>query len=514
MKFGERVVKARVAILIIAFLLLIPSVIARNQVRINYDMLTYLPSSMETMKGQKLLQKDFGKGGFSLIVVENTKSDDVARIASDIKKIKHVASVVNLEEVIDPTVPVSMYPKEIRENLHKQNATMIAVFFDTDTSAEPTINAIGKIRKVVTKDCYVSGMSAMVTDLKNLCEEEEAKYVAVAVIVALAVMMLLLDSYVAPILFLITIAMAILYNMGTNIMFGEISYITEAIAAVLQLAVTMDYSIFLWHSYVENLQKYDDNKQAMAAAVNNTLTSVTGSSITTIAGFLALCAMSYTMGRDLGLVMAKGCVLGVLVSVTVLPAMLLQFSKVLLKTRHRTLLPDMTKISEKLTTRYAIYLVIFAILVIPAVIGYKNENISYDFTKTIGSAKSLPAEKVQFITANEKLKKDFNIETTHMIIADSSLSQKKGYEMSKKIQDLPGVESVIGLDAITGSSLPRDVLPDEITNNFQAKGHQLILVNSSYKISTDKCNDQIDKIDSIIASYDKSAKLIGEGPAT
>ncbi|MDD6155368.1 MAG: MMPL family transporter [Eubacteriales bacterium] len=514
MKIGKPVVKCRYIILIVSLILLIPSVIGMRATRVNYDMLTYLPEDMETMKGQKLLQKDFGKGAFSLIVVENMKSEQIEKTASDIKKIDHVESVINLEKVIDPNVPISMYPEQVRKNFHKQGATILAVFFDTDTSAEPTINAITQIRNTVSKNCYVSGMSALVTDLKAMCEAEEAKYVGVAVLLALAAMMLLLDSYVVPFIFLLSIGVAILFNMGSNIIFGEISYITKAIAAVLQLAVTMDYSIFLWHSYTENLEKYDNRNDAMAAAIDNTLVSVTGSSVTTIAGFLALCAMSYTMGKDLGLVMAKGCLLGVIVSVTVLPSMILLMHKVLMRTRHKALLPDVSIIADKILNHYVIYLIIFAVLLVPAIIGYNNENVIYDFSKTVGSAKTLPADQTRFLTANEKLRKDFNIETTHMIIADADLSAKDGAVMSKDIEDVDGVQTVLGIDALTGGTIPREILPQELTDSLIAKGHQLIMVNSSYKVSTDECNKQIDKINQIVAKYDKTAKVIGEGPAT
>ena len=514
MKIGKPVVKCRYIILIVSLILLIPSVIGMRATRVNYDMLTYLPEDMETMKGQNLLQKDFGKGAFSLIVVENMKSEQIEKTASDIKKIDHVESVINLEKVIDPNVPISMYPEQVRKNFHKQGATILAVFFDTDTSAEPTINAITQIRNTVSKNCYVSGMSALVTDLKAMCEAEEAKYVGVAVLLALAAMMLLLDSYVVPFIFLLSIGIAILFNMGSNIMFGEISYITKAIAAVLQLAVTMDYSIFLWHSYVENLDKYDNRYDAMAAAIDNTLVSVTGSSVTTIAGFLALCAMSYTMGKDLGLVMAKGCLLGVIVSVTVLPSMILLMHKVLMRTRHKTLLPNVSIIADKILNHYVIYLIIFAVLLVPAIIGYNNENVIYDFSKTVGSAKTLPADQTRFLTANEKLRKDFNIETTHMIIAGADLSAKDGADMSKDIEDVDGVQTVLGIDALTGGTIPREMLPQELTDSLIAKGHQLIMVNSSYKVSTDECNKQIDEINKIAAKYDKTAKVIGEGPAT
>ncbi|MDD5921575.1 MAG: MMPL family transporter [Eubacteriales bacterium] len=515
MGFGHKVVKSKFVILVISILLLIPSAVGAAKTRVNYDMLTYLPDSMETMKGQKMLSKEFGKGAFSIIVCENMKTGEMRSLRNKIADVKHVDSVLNMEDVIDPSVPMSVYPTEVQKAFKNKNASMMVVFFDSDTSAEPTLNAVSQIRHLCTKDCYVSGMSALVLDLKNMSEGQEAKYIAVAVILSLIAMMLLLDSYVVPIFFLVSIGFAILYNMGTNIFFGEISYITKAIAAVLQLGVTMDYSIFLWHSYTEQLDKGLDNDTAMAEAINATLVSVTGSSVTTIAGFLALCFMTYEMGRDLGLVMAKGCLLGVIVSVTVLPSMLLCFQKLVRRTRHRSLLPDMKKLADGLTKRYAIYIVIFAILIIPAVYGYNNKTVVYDFTKMItSSSKSLSKSDTQFLTANKKLKEDFGISTTHMIIADSNLSGTDGRDMSEAIEAVPGVRNVLGVDALLGPAIPRNMIPDTLEGQLITQKHQLILVNSSYAVSTDQCNQQIDRINRIVHKYDKSATVIGEGPAT
>ena len=514
MGFGSKVVKARYVILVIGLLLLVPSFFGMQATKINYDMLTYLPDSIETMKGQDMLLHDFGKGGFSIVVTENMKTDEVSHLKSEIGKVDHVDSVLNLQEVLNPAVPQSMYPEKVRENLKNPNASMIVVFFDTSTSSEESMNAVAQIRKLSTKDCFVSGMTAMVLDLKNLCETEESKYILVAVLLSLAVMMLLLDSFVVPFIFLVSIGMAILYNLGTNIVFGEISYVTKAIAAVLQLGVTMDYSIFLWHSYMEHLDRGLSRKEAMGQAIDATLVSVTGSSITTVAGFLALCFMTYKMGMDLGLVMAKGCVFGVICSVTVLPSMILIFSGVLEKTRHRSLIPDCSKIAHGLTSRYGIYLVIFGLVFLPAIYGYMHENVTYDFTDMMGHDSGLKASQIQFMTANDKLEKDFDIGTTHMIIADRNLAPKDGRAMSEKLEDLSGVKNVLGVDALTGTAIPREFLPDQVTKSLYAKDHQLILVNSAYKVSTDNCNTQIDQINRVVHQYDKSAKVIGEGPAT
>ena len=513
MKLGEKVVKYRTLILLISLFLLIPATIGYLSTGINYDMLSYLPKDMETMKGQDLLLKEFGKGGFSIVVTENMSKKDVAGVVSEYKKIKHVDSVLDLNKVINPSVPRSMYPELIRKHFDNKKASMIVVFFNTSTSDSGSLEAIKEIRSVSTKNCYVSGMTACIQDLKSLCEGEELKYVVIAVILSLLAMMVLLDSYVAPVIFLICIGMAILYNMGSNIFFGEISYITQAIAAVLQLGVTMDYSIFLWHSYMENMDEGEDDELAMSRAVNDTLVSVTGSSITTVAGFLALCFMTYTMGLDLGIVMAKGVILGVISSITILPSMLLFFRKILKKTRHRTLIPDTHNLAKGLTSRYGLYIIIFLLLAGPAIYGYEKNNVVYDFEKILNGRQGLSVQQAPFLEANKKLEEHFHIGTTHMIIADAELSGEKGSAMTKDIEKVPGVKNVLGADAFLGSALPKELLPNEIKNSLLSDKHQMIMVNSEYKVSTSKCNSQIDEINKITEKYDKSAKVIGEGPA-
>lgn len=515
MKFGKAVVKLRHAILVMALVLLIPSAIGMAKTHVNYDMLSYLPDDMESVKGQDLLMDEFHKGGFSILVLENMKTDDVTKLKKDIEKVDHVESIVNLQDVVNPSVPMSMYPKVVQDNINNKNATMLVTFYDTGISDEHTLNAVDQIRKMSSRDTYVAGMTSMVLDLKNIAETEEIKYVAVAVALSLLVMMLLLDSYVAPFLFLLSIGMAILYNMGSNIMFGEISYITKAIAAVLQLGVTMDYSIFLWHSYMEKLDDGMEPKPAMAEAINATLVSVTGSSVTTIAGFLALCFMTYKMGMDLGLVMAKGVVFGVVCSVTVLPVLILFFTRTLQKTRHKTLIPSADRLSHKLTSRYGIYILCFAILLIPALYGYAHTNTSYDLTKmVVGDGKDIDKEMVPFYTANKKLSKDFGINTSYIIIADSSLSAKDGRAMSEEIKDVKGVKSVLGVDGMMGSAIPRNMLPDELNSSMRSDKHQMILVNSKYRISTDEVNRQVTQVNSIVHKYDKNGSVIGEAPST
>lgn len=515
MKFGKAVVKLRHAILVIALILIIPSAIGMAKTHVNYDMLSYLPSDMESVKGQDLLMDEFHKGGFSILVLENMKTDDVTKLKKDIEKVDHVESIVNLQDVVNPSIPISMYPKVVQDNIDNKNATMLVTFYDTGISDEHTLNAVDQIRKMSNKDTYVAGMTSMVLDLKNIAETEEIKYVAVAVALSLLVMMLLLDSYVAPFLFLLSIGLAILYNMGSNIMFGEISYITKAIAAVLQLGVTMDYSIFLWHSYMEKLDDGIEPKPAMAEAINATLISVTGSSVTTIAGFLALCFMTYKMGMDLGLVMAKGVVFGVVCSVTVLPVMILFFTKTLQKTRHKTLIPSADRLSHKLTSRYGIYILCFGLLLAPALYGYAHTNTSYDLTKmVVGDGKDIDKEMVPFYTANKKLSKDFGINTSYIIIADANMSAKDGRAMSEEIKDVKGVKSVLGVDGMLGSAIPRNMLPDELNNSMRSDKHQMILVNSKYRISTDEVNRQVTQVNSIVHKYDKNGSVIGEAPST
>ena len=515
MKFGKVVVKLRHAILVIALILIIPSAIGMAKTHVNYDMLSYLPSDMESVKGQDLLMDEFHKGGFSILVLENMKTDDVTKLKKDIEKVDHVESIVNLQDVVNPSIPISMYPKVVQDNINNKNATMLVTFYDTGISDEHTLNAVDQIRKMSNKDTYVAGMTSMVLDLKNIAETEEIKYVAVAVALSLLVMMLLLDSYVAPFLFLLSIGLAILYNMGSNIMFGEISYITKAIAAVLQLGVTMDYSIFLWHSYMEKLDDGIEPKPAMAEAINATLISVTGSSVTTIAGFLALCFMTYKMGMDLGLVMAKGVVFGVVCSVTVLPVMILFFTRTLQKTRHKTLIPSADRLSHKLTSRYGIYILCFGLLLAPALYGYAHTNTSYDLTKmVVGDGKDIDKEMVPFYTANKKLSKDFGINTSYIIIADANMSAKDGRSMSEEIKDVKGVKSVLGVDGMLGSAIPRNMLPNELNNSMRSDKHQMILVNSKYRISTDKVNLQVTQVNSIVHKYDKNGSVIGEAPST
>lgn len=507
-KFGKGVVKYRIPILILSILLLIPSVIGMLTTRINYDMLTYLPDDMETVIGQDILLDDFGKGAFSMVVVEGMDTKDISAMKSEIEKVDHVESVIWYDSIMDISIPMELLPEKYYDAFNNGDATMMAIFFDTSTSADETMDAIKEIRDIAGKDCFISGMSALVTDLKDLCEKEEPVYVALAVLCATVVMMIFLDSWILPFVFLAGIGITILFNLGTNFMLGEISYITKALAAVLQLAVTMDYSIFLWHSYCEEKQRYkDDNKTAMAHAIANTISSVIGSSITTIAGFIALCFMSFTLGWDLGIVMAKGVLLGVIGCVTILPALILILDKPIEKLRHRSIIPDMDKFADFVTKRSWIFLIIFILLVGPAFYGYKNTKMYYDFTEVI-------PQDMECVIANTKLKDDFDIATTHMILADSHMSAKDAQAMMKEIENVDGVDYALGFNSLVGSAIPEEVIPESLTKILKSDNYQLFLVNSKYKVATDDVNKQIVAINDIVKKYDSNGMLIGEASCT
>ena len=507
MRFSRAVVKHRVAILIIAVALMVPSLFGMLSTRINYDMLNYLPDDMDTVIGQDELMKDFGKGAFSFIVVENMPDKDVEKIVNKIEKVDHVETVLWYSSLADISIPKEMLPDEIYDAFNTKDATMMAVFFDSATSADVTMDAIREIRKVAGKQCFVSGMSALVTDLKDLCEKEEPIYVGIAVALACAAMLILLDGWLVPFVFLASIGMMILLNLGTNYFFGEISYITKALSAVLQLAVTMDYSIFLWHSYNEQRELYDDHKEAMAVAIQKTLTSVVGSSITTVAGFAALCFMSFTLGKDLGIVMAKGVVFGVIGCVTVLPSLILVLDKPLHATRHRSLIPDMTKLSKKICKVYPAFLVAFVLLIAPTYYGYSktNSEVYYDL------GECLPKD-MDYVIANSKLSDDFDVASTHMLLVNADLSSKTVKQMSKEMEKVDGVKYVLGLDSVIGSSVPEEIIPDELKETLESNNWKLLLINSEYKVASDKVNSQIDSLNKILKSYDKTGMLIGEAP--
>lgn len=505
MRFGKTIVKSRVVILIIALALMVPSVLGMIFTRVNYDMLNYLPENLDTVKGQSYLMDDFGKGAFSFIIVEGMEDKDIVELEKKIKKVDHVDTVLWYADVADLSIPMDMLPSEVKDAFNSGDSTMIAVFFDTSTSADETMDAISEIRNITNEHCFVSGMSAMVCDLRDLAEKEEAIYVGIAVILAVAVMLLFMDSYLIPFVFLASIGMSILLNMGTNYFLGEISYITKALAAVLQLAVTMDYSIFLWHSYEEQKRVHSDHKEAMAKAINDTVLSVFGSSITTVAGFIALCFMSFTLGKDLGIVMAKGVVLGVLGCVTTLPAMILVLDKPLEKTTHRSIIPKTKKLASGIIKIFPVFLILFLVILYPAFYGYQqtNNEVYYNISQ------SLP-EDMGNVIANTKLEEDFGIGTTHMILVDSKLDAKKGYKMVDELKKVKGVKYVLGLKSLIGSRIPEEMIPESVTEILKSDKWELMLVNSEYKPATDNVSKQIDSLNSIIKKYDSKGLLIGE----
>ncbi len=507
MKFGKAVVKYRIPIFVLALLLLIPSVFGMVSTRINYDMLTYLPDSMDTVIGQNELMNEFGKGAFSFVIFEDMPDKDVEAVCDKIKQVDHVDTVLWYSSLADISVPKEILPDEVYDAFNAGNATMAAVFFDTATSADVTMDAIREIRSIAGKQCFVTGMSALVTDLKDLCEKEEPIYVGIAVLLACAAMVILLDGWLVPFVFLASIGMMILINLGTNYFFGEISYITKALSAVLQLAVTMDYSIFLWHSYNEQRERYPSKEDAMAAAIGETLTSVVGSSITTIAGFIALCFMTFTLGRDLGIVMAKGVLFGVLGCVTVLPAMILILDKPLQKTKHRSIIPNMTRLARGTTKVFPAFLIVFALLVAPAYYGYSktNKEVYYDM------GECLPSD-MEYVIANSKLSDEFDVASTHMVLVSADLENKSVRKMIKEMEQVDGVKYVLGLESVIGSRVPEEILPDSIKSIIKSDKWELMLINSEYKVASDNVNGQINSLNSIIKKYDPSGMLIGEAP--
>ena len=509
-KFGKTVVKFRIPILILSFLLLIPAGISYINTRINYDILSYLPGDIDTMKGQDILLEDFGTGAFSLCVVEDMSEKQVVDLENEIKGVEHVKDVIWYDTLADISIPMDVLPSEIKDafNNEDKNATLMIVTFDTSMSADETLDAIEQLRTLTKQQCFMSGMSAVVTDIKKICNSEAIAYVILAAGLSAVVLALTMDSFLVPVFFLLSIGMAIIYNLGTNFVSGEISFITQALAAVLQLAVTMDYSIFLWHSYQENQERFPgDKKRAMAHAISNTVSSVVASSVTTVAGFVAMCFMTFTLGLDLGIVMAKGGVLGVLCCVTVLPAMILTFDGALEKTRHRALIPKFDKMGTFATRKFPIFLVLFVVILIPAVYGYRNTNVYYDLAGT------LPAD-LESVQANNKLEEDFNMGATHIILASSDLSHKDASNMIDEINDLDGVAVALGKDAILGPAVPQEMLPADVKDMLDNGKLQMIYVMSEYKTASDEVNAQCDAIKEIIKRYDPPAMLIGEAPCT
>lgn len=507
-KFGRGVVKLRVPILIVSVLLLIPSIFGFVSTRINYDILSYLPSDIETMKGQDIMLDEFGKGGFSLVMLDGMDDKDVEKVKEKIEKVDHVCDVLWYDTLADVSLPKEVLPDDIYDFFNTDNSTMMAVFFDEATSADGSLEAVKEIRSIAGEQCFVSGMSSVVEDIKDLTMQEAPMYVVIAVILTSIILALTMDSFLIPLFFMLSVGMAIIYNMGTNFIQGEISFITEALAAVLQLAVTIDYSIFLWHSYKEEKEKHPgDNKEAMAVAIGKTITSVVSSSITTVAGFLALCFMSYELGMDMGIVMAKGVVIGVICCITVLPSMILVFDKALEKTMHKDLVPSLEKPSKFIIKHHAAFIVLFIVVLIPAVYGQINTNVYYNLTDT------LPKD-LNSVIANTKLDEEYNMATTHMLLVDADMKPKEVNSMLDEMGKVDGVSFSMSLDTLIGPSIPREIVPESVTKILKSDKWQLMLIGSEYKVASDEENAQIDELSKILKSYDKDGMLIGEAAAT
>ena len=509
-KLSKAIVKHRSLILIIAAVLIIPSVIGMAGTRINYDMLSYLPDDIETIEGQDILLKDFGKGAFSFVIVDGMEDKDISKLRGKLEKIDNVDSVIWYDSLMDISVPKEVLPDEIYNAFNSGDSTVMAVFFKTSTSADETMQAIKEIRKTAGKSCFVTGMSAVVTDLKDLCEHEEPIYVGLAVLLCCAAMMLFMDNWIVPFVFLLSIGSAILLNLGTNYFLGEISYITKALAAVLQLAVTMDYSIFLWHSYEEQKARYSGDKQrAMAHAIKATMSSVFGSSVTTIAGFIALCFMSYTLGLDLGVVMAKGVLLGLIGCITTLPALILVFDKLLEKTMHKPLMPPLNALTGFVVKRSWIFILVFALLVVPASVCYNraNKEVYYDMTQSI-------PDDMECAIANSKLKDEFAVGSTHMLLVSADTDGKSIRNMMSEMEKTDGVKYVLGVESVVGSLIPEEVIPDSVKNILQSENWKLYIINSEYTTASDEVNAQISELNKILKKYDESGMLIGEAPCT
>ena len=510
-KFGKVVVKLRIPILVLSFLLLIPSVLGYFNTRVNYDILYYLPSDIDTMQGQDILLDDFGKGAYAMVVVDGMNKSNVSKLVKKVEGVDHVASVISYSGVVGDDVPSEILPDKFRSYFENEDsgATLFAIFFDDTTSSDDTMKAIQEVRDVTDNQCYIAGMSAVVTDTKTMAEKETPFYVLVAVVLVCIVLAIFMDSVLVPVFFMLSIGMAIVYNLGSNYFLGEVSYITKALAAVLQLGVTLDYSIFLWHSYKEAKEETpDDHHEAMAVAIGNTLTSVVGSSITTVAGFIALCFMSFTLGLDLGVVMAKGVVLGVIGCVTILPSLILTFDKALEKTMHREIMPNFDKPARWIVNHSWIFLIIFVLLLGPAIYGYNNTKVYYDLSDTL-------PEKLNCSQANKMLAENFDgTNSIYMILADSNLSAEDSNAMMNEVNDLDGISFALSIDSALGGEIPTEMLPDSLVSELKGDEYQIMMVSTNYTIASDEINDQINKVDAIAKKYDAKSMVIGEAPCT
>lgn len=507
-KFSRGIVKSRFVIFIISLVLLIPSFFGYISTRVNYDVLSYLPKDIETMVGQDVLMDDFGTGAFTMIVTEGLPYKDVSKLKEKVEDVDHVKKVIWYDSFADISIPTELLPQELQDAFAKGDATLMIAMFDTTTSADETMDAIEEIRDVTQNQCFVSGMSAVVTDTKNLSNKETPIYVLIAVILCSIILSLTMDSYIIPLFFLLSIGMAIVYNLGSNVFMGQISYITKALAAVLQLGVTLDYSIFLWHSYEEQQELCGgDKKEAMAKAISATFSSVVGSSITTIAGFIALCFMSFTLGMDLGVVMAKGVVFGVICCVTVLPSMILIFDKAIEKTKHKVILPDLSRISKWVVNHFYIFIILFFILIGPAIYGYTHNTVYYDLAGTL-------PKSLESITANDKLEEQYHMGATHMVLLNKDTSSKDVVKMTKEMEQVDGVNAVLSLDSVIGTTIPKSMLPSDIVDVFESGDYKMMLIMSEYAVASDEVNAQCDTLKKIVKEYDETGMLIGEAPCT
>ncbi|MEE5992447.1 MAG: MMPL family transporter [Oscillospiraceae bacterium] len=506
-KFGEKIVKHKILILLIGLLLLIPSAIGYLNTRVNYDILSYLPKDLSTMVGQDILKDDFGKGGFSFVIVEGMPDKDVKKVAEKLENVDGVAEVLSYASKVDLSIPKEILPEQLFDKFNSGDSTLMIVFFEDTTSADKTMDAIDEMRAITSKQCYISGMSAITTDMKHLSDSETLLYAVVAVILTSIVLAVAMDSFLIPVFFMASIGIAIVWNMGTNFFLGEISFLTKALSLVLQLGVTMDYSIFLWHSYKEMQGTYSDKDEAMAHAIAVTVSSVVSSSFTTVAGFLAMCFMSFTLGLDLGIVMAKGVVFGVIACVTVLPAMILIFDKAIEKTSHREFLPDFEKVPAFITKHFALFLTIGIVLLFPAFYGYESYDVYYNLDST------LPAT-LDSVIANEKLSENYGMNSTHMLLMDSSLDAKTVNQMMSEMKKVDGVQFTLAFNSIVGTAIPEEIIPEKMKESLVSGDYQLMMIGSDYKVASDAVNTQVDKLNAIIQKYDKNALLIGEAPAT
>ena len=504
-KVAKAICKHRKLILIIALLLLIPSIIGMKATRINYDILVYLPEDIETIKGENILSEDFDMGGFSVVLLEDMSTKDIVKLEEKIRKIDNVEKVASIADVLGSNIPVEMLPDDIKDKAYKDNETLMLVTFKEQISSDATMNSVEELRKITDEHCKISGMTATVLDTRNLSDSEVVIYVIIAVILCLIVLELALDSYVAPVLLLLNIGIAILYNMGTNIFMGQISYITKAISAVLQLGVTMDFAIFLYHSYMQEKETIKDNNEAMANAISKTFVSVLGSSLTTIAGFLALCSMNLTLGKDIGIVMAKGVLLGVISVVTILPAMILELNNLIEKTKHKEILPKFTKVKNFVMKHYKAIVVAFLIILPVAFYGYQNTKIYYNLDK------SLPTT-LDSVVANTELKDKFNMTSMELLLVDKDMPDYEVNKMVEEIEKVEGIEWTLDYSKIGSMGVPKEALPEDIVSIFQSDKYQMILINSKYEMATDELNAQVETINQIIKKYDENAILAGEGP--